>query len=270
MGTLGLLLLIVIAVIFFRRTLIRLVLGLILAAVAYNVIMSQVRQTVSAGVESAGSIPSQLMAMVQDKIKGFFGEGRKIMEPLIGAAAEGVELYEYCLADTTWVRGNVNPHSCQSLSGSERTACFEKQLSGIQSFDGIADRSQLDDLKSAAKTQCSARFQAQGAMTRLLGAGARGVGELYGYCKVPGACEESDFDNGPYRDCLVDKFQSSPPQGLGLTKTYCGVFTTVEDREKWRKCVEVSMIQQTAGIDLGQAFDPNQRGVRAIRACRQL
>jgi hypothetical protein len=141
----------------------------------------------------------------------------------------------------------------------------------VQSYDGIADRSQLDDLKAAVKNQCSARFSVQGAMPRLLGAGVRGVGELYGYCKVPGACEESDFDNVPYRDCLKDQFESAPPRGLGLTKTYCGVFTTADDREKWRKCLEVSMIQQTAGLDMAlQPNDPNQRGIRAIRACRQL
>ena len=125
MGTLGLLIIVVVAVIFFRKTLIRLVVGLFLAAIVYSAIMSQVQQTVSAGVESAGSMPSQLLTMVQDKIKGFFGEGRKIMEPLIGAAAEGVELYQYCLADTTFVRGGVTPAACQALSGSERTACFE-------------------------------------------------------------------------------------------------------------------------------------------------
>jgi hypothetical protein len=264
--TLGLLIIVVIAVIFFRRTLIRLVLGLILAAVAYNMIMSQVQ----AGVQSATSIPSQLMAMVMDKINGFFGEGRKIMEPLMGAAAETVELYEYCLADVTWVRGNVNPHECQTRSGSERTACFEDKLASITSYDGISDRAQLDDLKTAAKGQCSARFAVQDAMSRLLGAGARGAGELYGACKVPGACEAPDYDDPTYRNCLKDKFESPPAAGLGLNKTYCGVFTTSEDREKWRKCLEVSMIQQTTGLDMALVpNDPNQRGARAINACRQ-
>lgn len=271
MGTIGFLLLIIVAVFFFRRMLIRLVVLAILAVIAYNAIMSQVRQTVSASVDSASSIPSQLVSMAQDTISGWFGEGRKIVEPLIGAAAEGVELYEYCLADVTWVRGQLNPHACQARSGPERTACFESQLASIQSYDGIADGGQLDDLKAIAKTQCRARFSVQGAMPRLLGAGARGVGELYGYCKVPGACEESDFDNGPYRDCLKTSFESPPPGGLGLSRSYCGVFTASDDREKWRKCVEVSMIQQTAGLNMAlQPNDPGQPGIRAIRACRQL
>ena len=84
-------------------------------------------------------------------------------------------------------------------------------------------------------------------MPELLGAGTRAVGELYGYCKVPGVCIESDFDNAPYRDCLKEKFES-----LGLTDSYCGVFRTSDDREKWRKCVEVSIMQQTAGENLAQ------------------
>ena len=103
----------------------RLILVAVLAGVGYSVLMSQV----SAGVESAGSIPERLLASAKDKIHGFFGDGRKIMEPLIGAADLKVELYEYCLADMTWVSGGVNPSQCQALPpGRERTTCFEKQL----------------------------------------------------------------------------------------------------------------------------------------------
>ena len=80
MGTIAFLLLIVVAIFFFRGMLIRLVLMAIVAAVAHNAIMSQVRQTVSASVDSATSLPSQLMTIVQDKSNGFFGEGRKIGE----------------------------------------------------------------------------------------------------------------------------------------------------------------------------------------------
>jgi hypothetical protein len=270
MGTLGFLLLVVIAFIFFRRMLIRLVLMVILAAVAYSAIVSQMQQTVSAGVESAGSIPSHLLTMVKDKIYGFFGEGRKIIEPLIGAADLKVELYEYCLADVTWVSGGVNPYQCQALPpGRERTACFEKQLASVSSFNGISDRSQIDDLRALAKNQCNMRFNVTDAMPKLLDAGVRGVGQLYRYCEIPGACEESTFDNVPYRDCLKEKFESPRPEGLGLTKTYCGVFRTSDDRERWRKCLEVSMIQQTADV-LQQVNDAYVAGVSAIRACRQL
>jgi hypothetical protein len=272
MGTLGFLLLIVIAVVFFRRMLIRLVLLVILATVGYNAVMSQMQQTVSAGVASAGSIPSQLLAMARDTIMGFFGEGRAIMDPLIGAANEGTELYEYCLADVTWVRGKVNPSTCEALPrGPARTKCFEDQLASVTSLDGISDLTQIDDIKENAENQCSSRFKVTDAMPTLLGAGVRGVGQLYRYCEIPGACEESAFDNVPYRDCLKDKFESAPPEGLGLTGTYCGVYRTSEDREKWRKCVEVSMVQQTAGIDMALVpNDPNQPAIRAIRACRQL
>ena len=265
MGTLGLLIIVVVAVIFFRKTLIRLVVGLFLAAIVYSAIMSQVQQTVSAGVESAGSIPSQLMAMVQGQINKFFGEGRKIMQPLIDAAGEPVELYEYCLADNTVVRGRVHPGACQALSGSERTACFEKQVDDLKSIDGVGDIQQIDDLRAKVKEGCAAKFGVRDAMPKLLKAGVRGASELYGACKVPGACEEPNLDSPTYRDCLARKFGE-----LGLIESYCRVFTTSEAREQWRKCVEVSMVQQTTGfVDLAQVFDTPSKGAEAIRACRQ-
>ena len=137
----------------------------------------------------------------------------------------------------------------------------------MSSFNGNSDPTQIDDLRSRAKNQCNMRFNVTDAMPKLLDAGVRGVGELYGYCKIPGACEASTFDNVPYRDCLKEKFESPRPGGLGLDKTYCGVFRTSDDREKWRKCVEVSMIQQTADV-LQQVYDAYVAGVAAIRTCR--
>jgi hypothetical protein len=268
--TLGLLIIIVIAVLFFRRMLIRLVLGLFLAAIAYNAIMSQVQ----AGVESATSVPAQLMAMVQNKIRSFFSEGRKIMEPLVNAAPEGVELYEYCLADVTFLQNNIKPSACEAMPrGQERTACFENQVNTLRSIDGIGDLTQIDDLRSLVRNQCNARFNVIDAMPKLLDAGVRGVGQLYGYCQVPGACEQSTFDNVPYRACLSQKFSAPKPDGLALSRSYCTVYSaSFETREQWRKCVEVSMIQQTASrVDL--ALVPNDTrvpGVQAIRACRQL
>jgi hypothetical protein len=258
---------------FGRGLLMRLILFAIVAVVGYNFIMGQVnraQQSVAAGVQSAGSIPEQLLARARDAINEFFGDGRQIMEPLIGAADVKTELYEYCLADVAWVSGGVNPSQCQALpAGRDRTACFEKQLASVNSFDGVSDLSQIDDLRSQARNQCNMRFNVTDAMPKLLDAGVRGVGQLYRYCEIPGACEESTFDNAPYRDCLKDKFESPRPQGLGLTKTYCGVFRTSEDREKWRKCVEVSMIQQTADV-ASQVNDEYVAGVAAIRSCRQL
>ncbi len=258
---------------FGRGILLRLILFAVVAVMGYTAIMNFVnraQQGVSAGVESAGSIPGQLLAKVQEKINEFFGEGRKIMEPLVGAADLKVELYEYCLADVAWVSGGVNPSQCQALPpGRERTGCFEKQLASVTSFNGVSDLTQIDDLRAQAKNQCNMRFNVTDAMPKLLDAGVRGVGQLYRYCEIPDACEESNFDNAPYRDCLKEKFESPRPEGLGLTKTYCGVFRTSDDREKWRKCLEVSMIQQTADVAL-QANDAYVAGVSAIRACRKL
>ena len=258
---------------FGRGILMRLILFAVVAVMGYTAIMSFVnraQQSVSAGVESAGSVPQQLLEKVHEKINEYFGEGRKIMEPLVGAADLKTELYEYCLADVTWVSGGVNPAQCQALpAGRERTACFETQLASVKSLDGIADLTQIDDLRAQAKNQCNMRFNVTDAMPKLLDAGVRGVGQLYRYCEIPGACEESNFDNVPYRDCLKAKFESPRPQGLGLNKTYCGVFRTSDDREKWRKCLEVSMIQQTADV-AQQVNDAYVAGVAAIRSCRKL
>jgi len=279
--TLGVLVIIIVGgfILFFtsagRKLLATIIVFLVLAVWGYNQLMNQVnraQQSVSASVDSAASIPSRMLAAVQNKIKEFFGDGGKIMEPLTKAADLKVELYEYCLADVTWVRGKVNPGQCQALPpGRDRTTCFEGQLASITSYDGIFDRDQVDSLKAVAKNSCNTRFNVQDAMGSLLGAGVRGVGQLYRYCEIPGACEESDFDNAPYRDCLQQKFIAARPEGLGLTGSFCGVFRAPADREKWRKCVEVSMVQQTAGVDMAlMPNDPNQPAIRAIRSCRQL
>ena len=261
MGIFVVVVIIVLGVLFFRRTLIRIAVGLFLAAIVYSYVTSQVR----AGMESAGGIPGQLMAMVHEQIDKFFGEGKKIMQPLIDAAGEPTELYQYCLADNTVTRGRVHPGACQALSGSERTACFEKQVDDLKSIDGVGDMQQIDDLRSKVKEGCAAKFGVRDAMPKLLKAGVRGASELYGACKVPGACEEPDLDSPTYRDCLARKFGE-----LGLVESYCRVFTTPETREQWRKCVEVSMVQQTTGfVDLAQIFDTPSKGAEAIRACRQ-
>jgi hypothetical protein len=259
---------------FGRGILMRLILFAVIAVMGYSWIMSFVnraQQSVSASVDSATSAPGRLMTSLHDTILEWFGTGGKIMKPLLNAANEPIELYEYCLADKTWVNGGkkVNPSGCQALSGSERTACFEKTLAGLESYNGNSDPDfefGLPKVKADARRTCEQAFKVQDAMPALLGAGSRAVGELYGYCKVPGTCIESDFDNPQYRDCLKEKFEA-----LGLTGSYCSVFTTSEDREKWRKCVEVAIMQQSAGENLAQqGWDRTDRGVRAIRACRQL
>jgi hypothetical protein len=264
MGTLAFLIVVIIAVVFFRKAIIRLVLLAIVAAFAYNAIMSRVQQTVSAGVDSATSAPGRAMASLRDTVLGWLGVGGQIMKPLLNAADESTELYEYCLADATYVKGNVNPSACQALSGPERTTCFENQLKGLQSYDGVFG--DLTDVKTQVRNACETRFKVYGAMNRLLDAGVRGIGELYGHCKVEGVCVESDFDNAPYRNCLYNKFKE-----LGHETNYCSEFNDTKDREKWRKCMEVSLILQDAKADVARlAFDPTLPAIRAIRACRAL
>ena len=257
-----------------RRLLVMVILLGLLAAWGYNELMTRVnraQQSVSASVDSATSAPGRWLSSAYDEILSFFGKGAKAMGEIVDASNTINELYEYCVADKTWVSGGkkINPSECQAFSGSERTACFETQLAGLESYNGNADPDTdfgLPKLKAEARRTCERVFKVQDAMPELLGAGTRAVGELYGYCKVPGVCIESDFDNAPYRDCLKEKFES-----LGLTDSYCGVFRTSDDREKWRKCVEVSIMQQTAGENLAQqGWDRTERGVAAIRACRQL
>jgi hypothetical protein len=250
-----------------RRLLMMIIVLGLLATWGYNQLMTRVdraQQSVSASVDAATSAPGRLLASLRDTILGWLGVGGKIMKPLVNAADESTELYEYCLADATYVKGNVNPSACQALSGPERTTCFENQLKGLQSYDGVFG--DLTDVKTQIRNACETRFKVYGAMNRLLDAGVRGIGELYGHCKVDGVCVESDFDNAPYRECLYNKFKE-----LGHQTNYCSEFNATEDREKWRKCMEVSMILQDAKADVARlAFDSTLPAIRAIRACRAL
>jgi hypothetical protein len=269
MGIFAFLVVIILGVLFFRRAIMRLIVFAILATVGYSILMSQL----SAGIESAQSLPERALTALQNKFNEYFKEGRAIMTPLVESADLKTELYEYCLADVTFLQNNVKPSACEAMpKGPGRTACFERQVNSLTTIDGIGDPQQIDDLRTLVRNQCNARFNVYNAMPQLLDAGVRGVGQLYRYCEIPGACEESTFDNAPYRDCLSQRFAAAPPGGLGLSRSYCTIYSTFQTREQWRKCVEVSMIQQTASrVDLALVpNDPNVPGIRAIRACRQL
>jgi len=239
----------------------------------------RLEQGVSASVDSALSAPGRALSAAKDKFIGWLqvtigGQGWEIVKPVLGAAAENTERYEYCLADIAFLNGG-DPAQCEVLSGQARTECFEQTVQGLSSVYGIADRSQIDDLRAHARNSCRAAFLVNNAMNTLLTAGVRSLGVLYRYCELPGACKEPQLDTDEYTQCLYQRFTSPQPLvltpklsgGVGLRTMYCSAYT--HEPGKWRKCTEVALIEQTARENLGMSLADNP-GLQAIGACRKM
>lgn len=238
----------------------------------------RLEQGVSASVDSAIGAPGRALTSAKDKLIGWLqsklgGTGWDIMKPILGAAGENTERYEYCLADVAYLNGG-NPAQCESLGGSDRTACFERSVHELRAVHGIVDPAQIDMLRSNVTNSCRAAFLVNNAMHTLLTAGVQSLGVLYRYCEVPGACKEPELDTDEYRQCLYQRFTSRRPLvltpklsgGVQLRSMYCSSYTN--DPEKWRKCTEVALIEQTAGENLGMALADNA-GLQAIGACQK-
>jgi hypothetical protein len=265
-----------------RRLVITGVVLMFLLSWAYIELTTRVQrfqQGVSASVDSALSAPGRALSGAKDKFLEWLagkvgGEGWDIVKPLMGAAAENTERYEYCLADIAFMNDG-NPAQCESFSGQERTQCFEREVDRLNSVYGIADRSQIDMLRASAKNGCRSTFLVNNAMKTLLTAGVQSLGVLYRYCEAPGACKEPELDTDEYVQCLYQRFTSPRPLvltpklsgGVGLRTMYCSAYT--HDPKRWRKCTEVALIEQTAGQNLGLALADNP-GLQAIGACQKM
>ena len=264
-----------------RRMLIMGVVLLFALSWGYNELTTRAQRAqegISASVDSAIGAPGRALSSAKDKLvdwlrSKFGGEGWEIIKPILGAANENTERYEYCLADVSYLNGG-NPAQCEQLGGSERTACFEQSVRELRAVSGIADPAQIDMLRARVTNSCRAAFLVNNAMNTLLTAGVQSLGVLYRYCEVPGVCKEPELNSNEYRQCLYQRFVSRKPLvltpqlsgGVQLRSMYCSNYTT--DAEKWRKCTEVALIEQTAGENLGQSLADNA-GLQSIGACRK-
>jgi hypothetical protein len=227
--------------------------------------------TLSNAAAAIGEMISAGRDRLGEKLETCCGSWGPIIAPLISATNFNTARYEYCLADVEFTHG-VNPASCEAMpAGRSRTTCFENQMKAVTALG--------DDERANVIYQCDARFKVVGAMHSLLDAGVKSLGVLYKYCKVPGLCKDPDLDSPEYRTCLYERYSLPPPittmplnGGLGLQRVvnYCSLFgKDYSDREKWRLCTEVAMIEQSGGEAL--AFNPGaNNGVLAIDICRRL